>query len=144
MNIASRADSGQWQFSSAKKFCCPPNMRETKRESREARSGYRITCPRGIQGDLRTKTETEREQLIAGELPKTLTLSVHQYHACNLSLAQYFLFETFLCFKLKPLSHAFLSFCTALFVPRALFSCQYLRDYISPKFSFYNFTSKSD
>ncbi len=31
-------------------FCCPPITRETKRESREARSGYRITCPvvRGV------------------------------------------------------------------------------------------------
>jgi hypothetical protein len=36
--------------SQAPKFCCPPNARETKRESREARSGYRITCPRGIRG----------------------------------------------------------------------------------------------
>jgi hypothetical protein len=40
-------DSGS---SRAPKFCCPPNTRETKRESCEARSGYRITCPRGIWG----------------------------------------------------------------------------------------------
>ncbi len=32
------------------KFCCPPNARETKRESREARGGYRIICLRGIRG----------------------------------------------------------------------------------------------
>jgi hypothetical protein len=49
VDIASRADLGQWQFTSAK-FCCPPNARETKRESPEARSGYRITRLRGIQG----------------------------------------------------------------------------------------------
>ncbi len=32
-------------------------------------------------GDRRTMTETESEQLNAGEFPKTLTLSVHQCHA---------------------------------------------------------------
>jgi hypothetical protein len=49
VNIASRADSGQWRFTSAK-FCCAPNTCETKRELREARGGYRIIRPRGIRG----------------------------------------------------------------------------------------------
>ncbi len=49
VDIALRADTGQWQFTSAK-ICSPPNGRETKRESHEARSGYRITRPRGYSG----------------------------------------------------------------------------------------------
>jgi hypothetical protein len=53
-NIASWADSGQWQSTSTK-FSSPLNTRETKRELREARSGYRITRPRGIRGWLAYK-----------------------------------------------------------------------------------------
>jgi hypothetical protein len=66
------------------KNCSPPNARETKRESREARSGYRITRPRGIRSDRRARTETEREQSNAGEFPTMLltpSASVRRYHA---------------------------------------------------------------
>jgi hypothetical protein len=69
-------------------FCCPPNASETKRESREARGGYRTTCPKGIRGgggDRRARIETEQEQLNPGEFPKTLMpcTSVHRYQACT-------------------------------------------------------------
>jgi hypothetical protein len=81
MDIASR-DNGS---SRAPKFCCPPNARETKRESREARSGYRITCLRGIRGWPTYEDRDRREQSNAVEFPKTLTpsASVHWYHTCS-------------------------------------------------------------
>jgi hypothetical protein len=110
VNIALRADLGQWQFWSAK-FCCPLNARETKRESREAKSGYRISLARGvIGGERRTRIGKEREQSNPGDFPKTLTpsVSVHRFtHALDSniqlspSLAQQFLFQTFSCFKIQ-------------------------------------------
>jgi hypothetical protein len=88
------------------KFCCPPNARETKRESREARSGYRITCPRGIRGWLayedidRTRAierwgilqdaDAEHERTSISRIPLNSNIQL------SLSLAQHFLFETFL------------------------------------------------
>jgi hypothetical protein len=93
--------------SRAPNFCCPPNARETKRELREARSGYHITCPRGILGNRRMRTETEREQLNAGEFPKTYVdaerertlisrIPLNSNIQLSLFLAQHFLFETLL------------------------------------------------
>ncbi len=78
--IASRANLGQCLVHERRNQRSPIT-RETKRESREARSGYRITSPREFGGDQRTKTETEQDQLNAGEFPKTLTPSVHGYYA---------------------------------------------------------------
>ncbi len=112
--------------SRAPKFCCPPNACETKRELREARSGYRITCPRGIRGwpayEDRDKTRAiERwgnPQDVDAERECTSISRMHLTQTYNsLSLAQHFLFETFSCFKLNPILHAFLSFfsrCTTL------------------------------
>jgi hypothetical protein len=90
--------------SQAPKFCCPPNARETKRESHEARSGYRITCPRGIWGwpayEDRDRTraikcwgipqdvEAERERTLISRMPLNSNIQL------SLSLAQHFLFET--------------------------------------------------
>jgi hypothetical protein len=100
-----------------------------------------ISLARGVVGgDRRVRTRTEREQSNAGEFPKTLTpsASVHPYHAyrslnsniqLSWSLAQQFLFETFSCFKLKPISHAFLSFfscCTTLEYFFSIFKFNYL------------------
>ncbi len=83
--------------STSAKFCRPLIMRETKRESLEARSGYGITA-QGVFGDeRRTKTETEREQSNAGEFPKTLTPSKHRImHTLNLKYdSLYLLLNTF-------------------------------------------------
>jgi hypothetical protein len=113
--------------SRASKFCCPPNMRETKRESREARSGYRITCPRGIWGwrayEDRDRTRAIERWGIPQDVDAERT-SISRLQL-SLSLAQYFLFETFFTLKLKPLLHAFLSSCTTSSVPWARFSSQY-------------------
>jgi hypothetical protein len=49
VDIASRSDLGQWLVHD-RQFYCPPNAPEAKRESREARDGYRITCPKRIWG----------------------------------------------------------------------------------------------
>ncbi len=125
MDIASRADSGQWQFTSAK-FCCPPNARETKRETREARSGYRITCPRGIRGwpacEDRDRTRAikcwEIPQDIDAEPERTLISRMHlnqTYNSLHLSLNT-FSSRPFVL-QIKSISHAFLSFfsrCTTL------------------------------
>ncbi len=102
-------------------------MRVKQRGSRVKPEVATVSLAQGVfGGERRTKTETEREQSNAGEFSNMLTpsASVHRYHACtysniqlSLSLAQQFLFETFLCFKLNPVSHAFLSFfsgCTTL------------------------------
>ncbi len=126
MNITLRADLGQWQFTSAK-FCCPPNARDTKRESPEARSGYHITYPRGIWGWLayedrdRTRAIEPREipQDVNAERKCTSISRMHltrTYNSLYLSLNS-FLFKTFSCFKFNPVSHAFISFfsrCTTL------------------------------
>jgi hypothetical protein len=89
--------------SRAPKFCCPPNARETKRESREARSGYRITCPRGIRGwpayEDRDRTraierwgipqdvDAKQERTSISRIPLNVNIN-------SLSLAQHFLLET--------------------------------------------------
>jgi hypothetical protein len=59
--------------------------RMKRRGSRVKPEVATVSLARGVfGGDRRTKTETEREQLNAGEFPKTLTpsASVHRYHAC--------------------------------------------------------------
>jgi hypothetical protein len=113
--------------SPAPKFCCPPNMRETKRESREARIGYRITCPRGIRGWTAYKDRDRTRAIKCWGIPQDVDAkrtSISRLQL-SLSLAQYFLFETIFTLKLKSLSHAFLSFCTTSFIPRARLSSQY-------------------
>ncbi len=85
-------------------FCCPPNARETKRESREARSGYRITCPRGIRGwpaykdrdrtraierwGIPQDVDAKRERTLISRIPLNSNIQL------SLSLAQHFPFET--------------------------------------------------
>jgi hypothetical protein len=125
VDVASRADSGQWQFTSAK-FCCPPNESETKRESREARSGYRITCPRGIRGwpacEDRDRTRAIEPRGIPQDVDavreRTLISRMHLTQTYN---SLYLLLNTFslrpFVLQIKPISHAFLSFfyrCTTL------------------------------
>jgi hypothetical protein len=95
--------------SRAPKFCCPPNARETKRESREARSGYRITCPRGIRGwpayeDRDRKKAIKRwgiPQDVDAEPSIHITHTLELEHKLSLSLAQHFLFQT-IVLQMKP------------------------------------------
>jgi hypothetical protein len=110
-------------------ICSPPNARETKRESREARSGYRITRPRGIRGwpacEDRDRTraierwgipqdvDAKRERTSISRIPLNSNTQL------SLSLAQHFLFETLFTHSranihLWPNIAKFLSFCTAL------------------------------
>jgi hypothetical protein len=79
-------------------------MRETKRESQKARSGYRITRPRGIRGwpayedrdrmraikrwGIPQDVDAERERTSISRMPLNLNIQL------SLSLAQHFLFET--------------------------------------------------
>jgi hypothetical protein len=101
-------------------------VKQRGRESREARSGYRITCPRGIRGwpvyEDRDRTRAIERWGIPQDVDAKRTSISHIQ--LSPSLAHYFLFETFSTLKLKPLSHAFLSFfsrCTISFVRRAPF-----------------------
>ncbi len=143
MDIASRADSGQWQFTSAK-ICSPPNTRETKRESLDARSGYRITSPRGIWGwpaykdrdrmraterwGIPQEVDAERERTSISRTPLNSNIQL------SLSLAQDFLFETLFYSFLSKYSfmtkyRKFLSICTTLDwskIPFSLYEFYYL------------------
>jgi hypothetical protein len=130
VDIASRANSGQWLVHERQIQQLPVKQRKTRGNETDVAT---ISLARGVfGGDRHTKTETEREQLNTREFPKTLTPSVHQYHACpwtsyvqfSRSLAQHFLFETFLCFKINPVLHVFLPF---FFVQHCLF--------LEPRFS---------
>ncbi len=124
-------------------------VKQRGRESREARSGYRITCPRGIRGwpvyEDRDRTRAIERWGIPQDVDAKRTSISHIQ--LSPSLAHYFLFETFSTLKLKPLSHAFLSFfspCTISFVPQAPFWKQISTWLNITKFFFYKFTSKSD
>jgi hypothetical protein len=110
--------------SRASKFCCPLNARETKGESREARGGFRITCPRGIRGVTGVQRQRQNESnWTLGNSPR-LTPSVHWYHAYPWTQTYnslYLSLNTFslrpLVLQIKPILHAFLSFfsrCTTL------------------------------
>ncbi len=114
-----------------------------------------VSLARGVfGGDWRTKTETEQEQSNAGEFPKTLTLSVHWYHAYPWTQTYNSLYLSLNTFSSRPfqpsnLNHyariSFFLFCTTSFFPWAPFleTNIYVIKYHQNSL-FYNFTSKSD
>jgi hypothetical protein len=146
VNIASRADSGQWQFSSAQNSAVHRTCVK-QRGSRGKPEVATVSLVQGVfGGDQRTKTETEREQWNAGEFPKTLTPSVHQYHTCN---SLYLSLNTF---SLRPFlpsnlnryrTHFFLSVQHCSFLEPVSQANILLWPNIA-NFTFYKFTSKSD
>ncbi len=90
--------------SRAPKFRCPPNARETKRELREARCGYRITRPRGIRGWPAYKDRDRKRAIERWGIPQDVDakrertsisrIPLNSNIQLSLSLAQHFLFET--------------------------------------------------
>ncbi len=118
MDIASRADLGQWQFTGAK-IQQSTECAWKKREPCEARSGYRITRPRGIQGwpayeDRDKKRAIEPRgipQDVDAEHERALKSRMHStwtYNSLYLSLNS-FSSRPFVL-QIKPISHAILFF----------------------------------
>jgi hypothetical protein len=118
---------GTMASSQAPKFCCPLSMRETKRESQEARGGYRITSPRGNLGVTGIRGQRQKESnRTLGNSPRrwrrtgpyidiTHTLEL-EHTTLSISRSTVSLWELFVL-QIKPISHAFLSFlsrCTTL------------------------------
>ncbi len=84
MNIASRADSEQWLVHEHQ-ILLSTEQAWKKRESREARGGYCITCRRGIRGWPACENRDRTRAIEPQGFPKTLTrcASVHRFHACT-------------------------------------------------------------
>ncbi len=139
VNIASRADLGQWQFTSAK-ILLSTDHAWNKEGVAGTQKWLPYHLPEGYSGVTGVQRQRQNESnWTLGNSPRAKTLtpsaSINITHTLelkmqlSLSLAQHFLFETLFVLQIKPISHAFLSF----------FSCCTTLDCSNISFSIYEF-----
>jgi hypothetical protein len=146
VNIALRADSGQWQFTSAKILLSTKHA-WSKEGVAWSQKWLLYHLPKGYSGvtGVRRQRQNESNRTLrisprrwrrARRAYIDITRALNSNIQLSLSLAQHFLFETSSCFKLNPVSHAFLPFFSRCTTPEyffLFFAFNYLHRNLTPK-----------